>query len=107
MSDDITSSEYCPVQRERRRGKRARRGLAAVRIIMFVVTLKFYLALSIPKLISNIKIIYVFTNSKTLCIQAPRGRNRSSRVGATGRGGARRGGRGGHQRPNIQDLTLR
>lgn len=29
MSDDSTSSEYCPVQRGRGRGKRARRGLAA------------------------------------------------------------------------------
>ena len=43
MSDDSTSSEYCPVQRGRGRGKRARRGLAAVCITI-------YLALRIHKL---------------------------------------------------------
>lgn len=35
-----------------------------------------------------------------------KGRNRSSRGGATGRG-ARRGRRGGHQGPNRQELALR
>lgn len=55
MSDDSTSSEYCPVQRGRGRGKRARRGLAAVCITI-------YLALSIPKFKKyHNKIIYLFT----------------------------------------------
>lgn len=46
-------------------------------------------------------------NYKPLCTQAPRGQDRLVHCGATGRGPARRGRRGGYHKPNRQELALR